>query len=174
MPCGFSVEGFDPTLVAHHHFGVVAVGEFYVEGVGAGLGAVLGCDCAFQRDGLDLRERACAARGFHVLIQDLGGILRVQRSGDAEEDEGDSQEQFMWAGAHGAQVKIRRRGQKVPQLFQIAARWNWSRLITKAVASDEWPVARKIESFVWFLGRNAGPGNFGALWGWLDFGAWFR
>jgi len=69
----------------------------------------------------------------------------------------------MWAGAHGAQVKIRRRGQKVPHIFQIAARWNWSRLITKAVASDEWLVARKIESFVWFLGRNAGPGNFGAL-----------
>src|ERR1700729_1867053 len=60
----------------------------------------------------------------------------------------------MWAGAHGAQVKIRRRGQKVPHIFQITARWNWSRLITKAVASDEWVVGRKNEKFLLVSGTK--------------------
>jgi hypothetical protein len=86
MPCGFTVEGFDPALIAHHHFGVVAVGEFDVEGVGAGFGAVQGCYCSFQGDGLDLRKRARAAGGLDVLIQDFGGVLRVERHGDAEEE----------------------------------------------------------------------------------------
>jgi hypothetical protein len=87
MPSGFAIERFDQRLVTDHQFRVVAVGQLHVECIGAGFAAVLRCDGAFESNGLDFRESVRAARSLHVLIQDFGGVLRVQRRGKTEQEQ---------------------------------------------------------------------------------------
>src|SRR6267378_4849690 len=78
MPGGFSVVGFDQAYVASDQFGVIAIGEPGVEGVGSGL--AIGCvKGAFDDYRCGFGERLGAACSFDVLVYDFLRVLRTCR-----------------------------------------------------------------------------------------------
>ncbi len=51
------------------------------------------------------------------MIQDFGGILPVQRGGDAEEEKGDRQKQTVQTSAHGLRFRYAGAKKRFPVFF---------------------------------------------------------
>src|SRR5882672_9795044 len=78
MPGGLSVVGFDQAYVANDQFGVIAIGELGVEGVGSVL--AIGCvKGSFDDYRCCFGERLGAACSFDVLVYDFLRVLRTCR-----------------------------------------------------------------------------------------------
>src|SRR6267154_5116851 len=76
MPGGLSVVGFDQVDVANDQFGVIAIGELGVEGVGSGL-AIRRVKGAFDDYRCCLGECLGAACSLDVLVYDFLRVLRT-------------------------------------------------------------------------------------------------
>src|SRR6267142_4663150 len=76
MPGGFAVVGFDQIDITDDQFGVIAIGELGVEGVGSGL--AIGCvKGTFDDYRCCFGERLGAACSFDVLVYDFLRVLRT-------------------------------------------------------------------------------------------------
>src|SRR5271163_4484469 len=88
MPGGFAVVGFDEIFVAEEEFGVIAVGEARVEGVGAGFFVRGVGEGSFEGERLNSCEGFGAAFGFDVLADCFLRILSAcgNKGGGRKED----------------------------------------------------------------------------------------
>src|SRR5216684_161849 len=76
MPGGLAVVGFDQADVTDDEFGVIAIGQLGVEGVGSGL-TIRRVKGAFDDYGCCFGECLGAAYGFDVLVNDFLRVLRT-------------------------------------------------------------------------------------------------
>src|SRR6266481_2395831 len=76
MPGGFSIVGFDQADIPDDQFGVIAIGQLGVKGVGSIL-AICCMKGAFDDYRCCFRECFGAARRFNVLVYDFLRVLSV-------------------------------------------------------------------------------------------------
>src|SRR5882762_3281325 len=78
MPGGFAVVGFNQADIANDQFGIIAIGELGVEGVGSVL--AIGCvKGTFDDYRCGFGERLGAACSSDVLVYDFLRVLRTCR-----------------------------------------------------------------------------------------------